>query len=202
MTGLLVSFKHRHPRLWAMVESVNGVLFRLRYDRVERVAGEVLKDYSVAGCSFSVVEEQDLPLLERFLAGFDEESLKWFHPHAFDGAALKRLFRNASFLMMKVKGPEGEIAGYFFLRCFFIGRAFTGLIVAPEWLGRDIGSNIWAAAADICERLRLRMLATISEENVASMASCRKGTSVTELERLGNGYILVECKAKNNIKKV
>lgn len=202
MIGFLVSFKRRHPRVWAIVESVNGALFCLRYGRVERVAASVLEDYHVAGCSFSVVEERDLTQLETFLAGMSEDSLKWFRPHDFDGATLRRLFLNPAFLMMAVKDPDGSLVGYFLLRCFFIGKSFAGLIVDPEWYGRDIGCSIWEASSVICSRLGLRMLATISEENIPSLESCRKGTDVTELERLGNGYILVECKAKNNIKKV
>ena len=33
MMRFLISFKHRHPKAWALVEEVNGFLFRLRYGR-------------------------------------------------------------------------------------------------------------------------------------------------------------------------
>ena len=197
MIKYLVSFKHRHPKIWSLVESVNGGLFRLRYGKVEKVVESLLKGYSVAGCVFSAVTEQDLPGLGRFLARQDGDNLKWFNPHDFDETTLKRLFRNPSFLMMKVTEGEGDgIVGYFFLRCFFIGRAFAGLVVDREWQNRGIGSKIWEAEASICNRLRLRMRATISLDNKPSIASCRNGTDVQELDRLGNGYMAVECKTK------
>ena len=196
MIKYLVSFKRRYPKVWSLVECINGGLFRLRYGRVGKAAEPVLKDCSAAGCSFSLAGEEDLPLLEAFLAGQDVENLKWFQPHAFDLASLKRLHRNPSFLMMKVTGPEGQVTGYFFLRCFFIGRAFAGLVVDRKWQNRGIGSKIWEAEAAICNRLRLRMRATISLDNKPSIASCRNGTDVKELERLADGYLAVECKTK------
>ena len=198
MIKYLVSFKRRHPKLWSLVECINGGLFRLLYGKVEKVAGSVLEDYYAAGCTFSVVTAQDLPFLEHFLAGQDRDNLKWFNPHGFDEATLKRLFRNPSFLMMKATGPEECITGYFFLRCFFIGRAFAGLMVDPGWQNLGIGSRMWEAEAAICKRLHLRMRATISIDNKPSIASCRNGTDVKELERLEDGYMAVECKTKLN----
>ena len=197
MIKYLVSFKRRYPKVWSLVECINGGIFRLLYGKVEKVVETMLKGYSVAGCGFSAVTEQDLPGLGRFLARQDGDNLKWFNPHGFDEATLKRLFRNPSFLMMKVtEGESDSIVGYFFLRCFFIGRAFAGLVVDRNWQNRGIGSKIWEAEAAICNRLRLRMRATISLDNKPSIASCRNGTDVKELERLEDGYMAVECKTK------
>ena len=198
MIECLVSFKHRHPGAWSAVESVNGALFRLRYGKAESTAEMVLKDCTAAGCSYSLVAEEDLPLLEQFLFRQDEDNLKWFRPHAFDIGTLKRLYRNPSFLMMKSASPEGQIIGYFFLRCFFIGRAFAGLIVDREWQNHGIGTQIWRAEAAVCNRLGLRMQATISRDNKPSMASCSKGTCMEEAETMEDGYIAVECKMKTN----
>jgi len=198
MIRQLVSFKRNHPRAWAVVESVNGALFRLRYGRLERVAAPVLDGYSVAGCRFSLMEGQDLPRLGGFLSRLDGPYLKWFRPHDFDEATLERLFRNPAFLMMKVTGPDGGLRGYFFLRSFFIGRAFAGLVVDPDWQNQGIGSHIWEAQAEICSRLGLRMQATVSVENKPSLASCRRGTSVRDYKELEDGYLAIECESKIN----
>ncbi|MCR5547564.1 MAG: GNAT family N-acetyltransferase [Bacteroidales bacterium] len=197
MMGFLVSFKRRFPVIWSMVETVNGMLFRLRYGRHAEVVEDILGGCSVAGCRFSMVSKEDLPALEGFLSRQDEDNLKWFHPHGFDGTSLRRLYNNASFLMMKVLAPDGRLVGYFFLRGFFTGRAFAGLIVDREWQNRGIGSQIWKAEAAICNRFSLRMQATISPDNKPSLASCRNGTSVIGSHPLGDNYLAVECKTKN-----
>ena len=196
MIRALVAFKRRFPWAWNQVERANGRLFRLRYRRTDSIAASVLDKVDVAGCRFSLLEENDLPALESFLAGQDEESLTWFHPHAFDRKTLERLFRNPSFVMMKVVDPDGAMAGYFFLRCFFIGRAFAGLLVNAPWRNRGIGTAIWAACAEICARAGLRMQATISTENKPSVVSCKKGTDIRELQALEDHYLAVECKQK------
>ena len=196
MIRSLVAFKRRFPRAWNLVESANGGLFRLRYRRIEPLAAEILALVDVAGCRFSLLEDKDLPALESFLAGQDDESLTWFRPHAFDRKTLERLFRNPSFVMMKVTAPDGSMAGYFFLRGFFIGRAFAGLLVDVPWRNRGIGTAIWTVCADICAQCGLRMQATLSTDNKPSIVSCKKGTDFRELQALEDHYLAVECKQK------
>ena len=196
MMDFLISFKHRHPKAWSLVEEANGLLFRLRYGRMKETAEDVLKDITVAGCGFSMIREEDLPLLVQFLERQDQENLQWFHPHPFDADSLKRCWRNPSYLMMKATDREGSFVGYFFLRGFFIGRAFAGLIVDRPWQNREIGTGMWRAMAAICRRRGLRMQATISTDNKPSLASCRKGTSVIGQKALKDGYLAVECENK------
>ena len=196
MINALIRFKRNCPHCWHRIEMINGVLFQLRYRKRGRIAETVLDAVQVAGCRFSLLKKEDLPELERFLARQDEENLKWFHPHAFDGETLKWLSKNPAFLMMQVTAPDGSMVGYFFLRGFFIGRAFAGLIVDKPWQNQGIGTAIWAACADICQYSRLRMQATISTENKPSMASCRKGTDIQEMQALEDNYLAVECKQK------
>ena len=196
MIRALVAFKRRCPWAWNQVECANGMLFRLRYRRMNATAASVLDKVDVAGCRFSLLEKEDLPALEALLAAQPESNLTWFHPHAFDRKTLERLYRNPAFLMMKVNAPDGTMVGYFFLRCFFIGRAFAGLLVDQAWQDKGIGTAIWGSCAGICARTGLRMQATISTDNKPSMASCRKGTDFRKLQTLEDHYLAVECKQK------
>ena len=196
MIGSLIRFKRDYPHFWHLVEKINGALFRIRYRKIDRIAETVLDAAQAAGCRFSLLKKEDLPELEHFLSRQDEDNLKWFHPHMFDGETLKRLFRNPSFLMMQVTAPDGSMVGYFFLRGFFISRAFAGLIVDKPWQNQGIGTAIWAACAEICQYLGLRMQATISTENRPSMVSCRKGTDIQGMQALEDHYLAVECKQK------
>jgi len=196
MIRFLVAFKRKCPWAWNQVEGMNGLLFRLRYRNLGRTAESVLGKVDVASCRFSLLKREDLGALEALLAHQGEDNLTWFAPHAFDAKTLERLFRNPAFLMMQVTAPDGSMVGYFFLRCFFIGRAFAGLLVDKPWQNRGIGTAIWAACAKICSLAGLRMQATISTENKPSMASCRKGTECRELQALEDHYLAVECKQK------
>ena len=196
MIGTLIRFKRSFPHCWHLIEWINGALFRIRYRKKDRIAETVLDAANAAGCRFSILKKEDLPELEQFLSRQDEDNLKWFHPHMFDGKTLERLFRNPSFLMMQVTAPDGSMVGYFFLRGFFIGRVFAGLIVDKSWQNQGIGTAIWAACAEICTQAGLRMQATISSENKPSMVSCRKGTDIQGMQALEDHYLAVECKQK------
>ena len=196
MIRFLVAFKRKCPWIWNRIEDLNGLLFRLRYRNIGRIAGDVLGKVDVSSCRFSLLEKTEIPALEALLAGQPEGYLSWFAPHRFDRDTLERLFRNPAFLMMKVTAPDGSMTGYFFLRCFFIGRAFAGLMVDRGWQNRGIGTAIWAACADICHRMGLTMQATISTENKPSISSCRKGTDFREIQELDGHYLAVECKQK------
>ena len=196
MIRFLVALKWKCPWVWNRIEDLNGLLFRLRYRNIGRIAGEVLDKVDVASCRFSLLNGEDLGALEALLDRQGEENLTWFRPHAFGAKTLQKLFRNPSFLMMQVTAPDGSMVGYFFLRCFFIGRAFAGLLVDKPWQNQGIGTAIWAACADICHQTGMTMMATISTENKPSIMSCRKGTDFREIQELEDHYLAVECKRK------
>ncbi|MBQ6298763.1 MAG: GNAT family N-acetyltransferase [Bacteroidales bacterium] len=196
MIAALIALKRKCPGLWNRVEDVNGLLFRIRYRRLPEKATEILKRREVAGYRYSLLEEMDLPELNAFLNAQPAENLIWFHPHLFDAKTLRRLWRNPAFLMMQVTAPDGRMAGYFFLRGFFIGRAFAGLIVDRAYQNQGIGTAIWASCAEICHAAGLKMQATIAPENQPSIKSCHRATEVRQIADLDDGYMAVQCYPK------
>lgn len=193
MTSLLIAIKHRFPAFWRLVERLNGRLFAWRFPAFDAAVAEELGRDILAGFDFSPVAEADLDRLSAFLtaeaAGFDH-----FDPHPFDPAALRRLRANRAFAMMQVTEREsGVVAGYFFLRGFFVGKAFHGLAVGERFRGRGIGTAMWALSARICNRAGLRLFATVSKHNAASLASLRKAVRYEVAEELANDYLLITC---------
>lgn len=196
MTRLLIAIKKRFPWLWTLVEWCNGLLVRVLFGRgMKTVAYASLSRYHPAGCVFSLVKNSDIPSLIRFFRSQKDESFQWFKPHRFDERSLSRILKSGSVVMMRVSPPSDEetTIGYFFLRCFFIKKAFAGLIVDEEWRNQGIGSAIWEACVEICSKSRIKMLATISRDNIPSLSSCVKGTSFRVVKELDGGYILVNC---------
>lgn len=196
LTSVLIRLKHACPALWRVVEWGNSQLMALRYSR--------LRDQAVVACrtiacpsqtEWSLVTPDDAPSLSAFLTPMPERLTAWFAPHPFDPATLRRMACGNSFVMFKVT-HGGRIVGYHFLRCFFTGKAFHGLIVADDMAGRGIGTHMWALAADICQRLGLDMQATIHPDNIASLTSCRHGCDATIISTLSNGYLQVKCRKK------
>lgn len=198
MTSLLINIKHRFPGLWLLVERVNGWLFGLLYPGLSAKASDILGSHNTDGFCFSLLERDDIPALSRFLTGLPAGYLACFNPHPFDEKSLERLFANKAFLMMKITAAKAEdsIVGYFFLRCFFVGKAFHGLLVDKEYSGCGLGTTMWALSMRICHAAGLRMFATISVGNTASLRSVAKATHVELVENLDNDYQLVECKLK------
>lgn len=198
LVSALISLKKNCAPLWQVVEWCNGILFHLLHPSIETTAASVLQAYDALPCRFSLLESCDVDALKAFLDNQPDYALTHFHPHAFDMATLARLQRNKAFVMMKaVDKCDGTMVGYFFLRCFFIGRTFHGLIVDAAAHGHGIGTAMWMLASTICSKERLRMFATISPNNQASYSSCKRATDINVVEHLANGYLLVECKEKN-----
>ena len=199
MIAQLLNIKHNCPHLWNAVERVNGSLFCFRRRGMEDRAESLIAAGSPEGFAFSLVEPDDIPELSAFLQAQPQESLEYFRPHLFDRDTLTRLHRNPSFLMMKAtETASGRIVGYFFLRCFFVGAAFAGLIVDGDYRNRGLGTCMWATCMSVCRREKMRMFATISGQNVPSLRSCRKGTDMKVKKRITKDYLFIESKSKNN----
>lgn len=197
MISLLIYIKHRFSWLWSIVEWLNGWLFRLRYPNFEYYVIDALSCYKNNEFYFEIVEEGDISALSQFFNSQNPERLEHFNPHKFDVDTLERLYRNFSFTMMKIsRHADRKIVGYFFLRCFFIGKAFYGMIVDDSCCGRGLGTTIWKLSTQICSRANIRMFVTVSVHNISSLTSARKATEVIVVDKLANDYLLIECRPK------
>ncbi len=198
ITPLFIFIKHHFSFLWRLIEDVNGMLFKLRYHDVDVIAKDVLNGIQLEHFRFGLVTESDIPYLCTFLNRQTDGYIKHFKPHDFDAATLYHLLYNPAFIMMKaISKTDGMIIGYFFLRCFFMGKAFHGLIVDGHSSGKGVGTAMWSSSMLISNRLNIKMYATISKNNEASLRSCRMGTSVNVVKPLPNDYLLIECNIKN-----
>lgn len=196
LAPLLIKFKRNHPWLWSRVEDINSVLMGLRYPALHRQAAQICAAQTqLEGMQWTPVLPSDAEALSDFLTSLSGERTTWFAPHPFGVATLRGMAAGNSFLMFKVT-YGGRIVGYHFLRCFFTGRAFHGLIVAEEMAGRGIGTRMWALAADICTRNSLAMQATIHRDNTASLTSCRRGCNPTIIATLPDGYLQFHCRPR------
>lgn len=173
--------------IWALVEAVNAGLFRLRYGRRVMQLPDVVSAYP--GVVRAMVE--DIPDLASFFSNQPEEAFEYFKPHGFDEESLSRLVKNPSMLMYLVK-DGGTIVGYFFLRCFFIGKSYLGKIVDSHRQGQGIGQKMCCCAMDIASSLGIRMFETISRENLASLYSTQKVLETKVIEEMANGYLYIE----------
>ena len=107
--------------LWTVVEGVNACLFKLRYGgRLQRLP-EVISAYP----DVCRVTREDAVDLAVFFSNQPEGAFDYFKPHKFDEVSLSRLAKNQSMLMFVVK-DAGVVVGYFFLRCFFMGKSYLG----------------------------------------------------------------------------
>lgn len=176
------------PIVWDVIEWGNSVLFHIRYRKQLSQVREILRRYT----GFSEAENAQIPELVRYFDSQPEDSFRFFKPHLFDEKTLLKLQRRKSFLMYCVRDSENRIVGYFFLRCFFIGKAFLGKMVDVNSQGKGIGTQMCLCAMEIAKALELRMFETISKDNIASLRSTEKVLNVRIVEEMENGYLYIE----------
>lgn len=176
------------PWIWEAVEGLDSLLFALRYGRRLRGLDTVLKHYQGV---FAVeqLKAEEVPALALFFHEQPEEAFTFFHPHGFDEKTLRRLQRRRSFLAFVVK-EENAIVGYFFLRCYFMGKCFRGYMVDYRQRNRGIGKLTSRVMTGVAAMLAIPSYGTIAPENVASMRS----QNATVLRQLANGDYYVEYK--------
>ena len=133
----------------------------------------------------------DLDALHVFLEAQPEDHLRYFHPHRFDRASLRRVLRSQAFLNYGLF-LDDRLSAYALLKVAPTGSAFIGRLVAPEYAGLGLGRFIarflyWQASL-----AGLRARSTISRHNPASLRSHEAVARFKVVAELPNDYLLIE----------
>lgn len=191
MVKLLLTIKHHFSFIWSFIEWINSIVFSFLYGRnLREIVPEILKCIS-AKFNYRILLKEDMPLLCEFFSKQPVESFLYFKPHDFDLESLCRKNRDKAFLMIGAFYGD-ELVGYCFLRCFFNKQAFRGKIVDFKFQGLGIAKQMGILTMNICKLLGFRLFATISKDNVKSIASSKAVNSVHVVKELPDNYLYVE----------
>jgi RimJ/RimL family protein N-acetyltransferase len=192
MEKLLIFIKHHFFFLWKIIEWGNGVVFSILYQRsMEKGLPECFSEAGTSGFSFRSLQGSDAEALTLLIASQEASDLKYFSPHPFDLASVKKQFKNRSFLMMGAFDRE-KIIGYFFLRFFANKKCFVGRLIDRDYRGKGIGNEMNKIMYGIAWNMNFRCLSTMSKNNKAVINAHSKNSSMILLKELQNDYILVE----------
>ena len=185
--------RDKMPWLWDLVDIVNSVLFKFRFgSKLRAVEAEVLKRYEAeSGLRIVPMSEVKTDDLIAFFAAQPEEAFTFFKPHGFDGKALKKLQKNKSFLAY-ILFDGSQIAGYAFIRSFFMGKGFRGRMVGISHRGRGLGTLMNRMMNDVGFGIGLRLFETVSKRNVASYRSAMSASNVKVLEEMEDDELYLE----------
>lgn len=182
--------RDRFTFLWDAIEWGNALVFAFTHKTALNTIPDVLK-----GCgdrySYRLAQVEDVPALAAFFARQPKEAFTHFKPHAFDEKTLKRVCGNKAFVAFVVCDGS-EIVGYFFLRCFFCGKAFRGKMVDSGHQGEGIATEMGRILTQAARLLNVRVYGTISPENYASMASAKHSNKLKIIKTLDNGDYYIE----------
>lgn len=200
MIEVLVYIKHHLIFIWDFIEWINSILFYMFFGkRLKSVSDVVLEKFSGLECK--ELQIPDLIELEDFFRKQPESAYKFFNPHGFDLKSLHKKKRDKSFLMIGFY-KNNHLAGYCFIRFFFNKKAFRGKIVGVDYQGQGIAKQMGILTTCICQKMGFRLFATISKENVKSIASSRAVNDIRIVKELPDNYIYVEYLIKNDDNKI
>jgi len=192
MEKILIFIKHHFRFLWKIIEWCNGIIFSLFYKSgLEKVLPAVFNEFSKPPFLCSRLDISDAGSLHDLIKSQEVSDLEYFRPHGFDLTAIKKQFKNRSFLMMGAF-DGGKMVGYFFLRFFANRKCFVGRLIDTEYRGRGIGEVMNNIMYETAWRLGFRCLSTISRNNTAVMKAHTKNPAMVVLKELQNDYLLVE----------
>ncbi len=180
------------PWMWEAVEELNAAVCGLKIGDGRRLQ----KCMSVG---VRLADINDAGRLADFFARQPEDSYKWFRPHGFDEATLRKLLRRKSYIVY-VMEEDDEIIGYAFLRCFVNGKCFLGKMVDVNHQGKGVCTKLCAVGMNVVETLGWRMFESINKENIGSMKASQKACDVIVVEELEDGDVLIEDRPKGTLK--
>lgn len=180
------------PWLWEIIEELNAVFCGVKIGD----GTHLQKCLSVGVCIANI---KDAGRLADFFARQPEDSFKWFRPHGFDEATLRKLLRRESYIIY-VMEEDDEIIGYAFLRCFVNGKCFLGKMVDVNHQGKGVCTKLCAVGMNMVETLGWRMFESINKENIGSMKASQKACDVIVVEELEDGDVLIEDRPKGSLK--
>ena len=91
---------------------------------------------------------------------------------------------------------KDKIIGYFFIRFFANRKAFRGKMVDVNFQGRGIAKNMGRIMTDVALGAGFRLFATISKDNLSSLASSKAVNEIRIVAELDNNYIYIEYLSK------
>ena len=199
--------RDKMPWLWDFVDIINSALFNLRYGkRLRTITKTITKTYEVeSGMRIVPMSEVKTDDLVAFFAAQPEEAYEFFKPHGFDAKSIKKLQKNKSFLAYILLAYENEnhlnssnqsnlpaIAGYCFIRSFFMGKGFRGRMVGVDYRGRGLGTLMNRMMNDVGFGIGLRLFETVNKRNVASYRSAMSASNVKVLEEMDDDELYLE----------
>lgn len=185
--------RDKMPWLWDLVDIINSFLFSLRYEKKLRTITKTITKTYEAESGMTIVPMSDVKTddLVAFFAAQPEEAFTFFKPHGFDAKSIKKLQKNKSFLAY-ILLDGSAIAGYAFIRSFFMGKGFRGRMVGISHRGRGLGTLMNRMMNDVGFGIGLRLFETVSKRNVASYRSAMSASDVKVLEEMEDDELYLE----------
>lgn len=184
--------------LWNAVEWGNACVFSLQHKKALKEIPQLLESMSNDTFVIRKTEDPDAQKLEKFFAEQPKSAFEFFKPHEFDRKSIQKILRNKAFQTFVVTEHD-EVIGYFFLRSFINGKCFRGRMADYRSRGKGVGKLMAKAIEQIAVHEGLRMFASISPDNYASLNSAKAVSDVRIIKILENGYYYIECTPKINI---
>lgn len=93
-----------------------------------------------------------------------------------------------SYIVMK----DSQVVGYFFLRCYFMGKCYRGYMTDYRWYRKGINRLMGEVATDIAVALGITMYGSINKDNVASLKSAESVNDIRVIKVHDDGDMIVE----------